>query len=77
MNKKTQQKPKNDIPSWLFFGVLAGDKTWTDDKQKLAERIIKALKDKAEFYCWPPDILEKVLYVNKHDNCAMYSQTKK
>lgn len=71
--KTTQPKPKIDVPSWLFFGILRGEKKWDDEKQALAESIIKSLKQKDEFYCWPKEILEKVLYVNKHDNCGMYS----
>lgn len=68
-------KAGQEIPSWLFFGILAGDKKWSDEKQKTAEHILKSLKNRGEFECWPEDMMEKILYFNKHDNCAMYSHS--
>lgn len=65
-------KPKlktEDIPTWLLFGISPIGKKWGEDEQLLAERILRKLKDKAEFNHWD---IEKIISVNKHDNAYGY-----
>lgn len=61
------------IPTWLFFGISPNAK-WEEEKEKLAHSILKHLKEKAEFECWDKSILEKVLFINKYDDCRGYMQ---
>lgn len=59
-----------NIPAWLFGALYKGK--WDDEAEQMAQCIIKSLKNHSEWEYWKPEILEKVLYVNKHDDIKGY-----
>ncbi len=70
-------KKTNDIPSWIFFAVdsaLGHPLKWNQDKQKLAQELTKNLKDKAQFYSWPKEVIEHVFKYEPHDSIEGYMQ---
>lgn len=70
---------KSTIPSWIGTALLSMEPAmrWNPEKQALAEKLERSLRGKAEFHCWPKETVDKVFYVNPHDEFAMYSQKDK
>jgi predicted RecB family nuclease len=63
------------IPSWLFFPIYHDEslgRKWNEDKQNLAERILKSLEETGKYMEWDEEILKAVLYYNKDDNARGY-----
>ena len=62
----------DDIPCWLWFGLYHGmskDKTEID---RVARRIMSNIK--SDITLKHRVDIEKLLYVNKNDDCNMYSR---
>lgn len=70
-------KLNNTVPTWLWFSLhdLAEPKRrWNDEKEKLAQSIIKSLREKGRFHCWPEEVLNKVLHINQHDALPIFAR---
>lgn len=66
-------KATEKIPSWLFFGLYESSPQgkWNEDKIKVANRILRSLKQKAEMYHWD---ISKILHFEEYDNARGYYQ---
>ena len=72
ITSKHHKKLTVDIPAWLWFPLYHSvpHSEWTDDKDKLAKRIIKSLKTHLEMYAIDNKVITEP---NLHDFCGMYS----
>ena len=65
---------ENKIPIWLWASFYT-TKPLTVEEEQMCYKIMDNLKKESEFYHWDPSIIEKVMYVNKHDDMNMYGGT--
>lgn len=69
---------KNTLPVWLFSSLYNAEvnglkgQRWGEEKELLGQRIIQKIEEVAKSQYWDKTVIERVLYINQHDDCNMY-----